>query len=367
MRCWSDQRCAWIALASIPGLGNIGSKNLIERFGCPEAVFDATLGELLKVDAVRESTARRILKGEFLLDADKELQRLEKYGGRLITLLDPFYPSSLREIHDPPLVLYAKGREFPSSHPFIAVVGSRNATHYGLKSAETMGMGLARRGMGVVSGLARGIDSAAHRGCLRGGGFTVAVMGTGLNVIYPGANRNLFEEIMNSGAVLSEFPLDTPPEPRNFPIRNRIISGMSSGVVVVEATRKSGSLITAFCALDQGREVFAVPGSIDSFKSMGSHHLIKQGAKLVENADDVLDGLLFDDNLDKGVDPGGYLHHGELEASERKILEVVGAYPIHIDEILRSACLDAAEGSSLLMKMELKGILKQLPGKMFVR
>jgi DNA processing protein len=221
----------------------------------------------------------------------------------------------------------------------------------------------------VVSGLAKGIDSAAHKGCLRARGLTIAVIGTGIDRVYPSQNKKLSEEISEKGTIVSEFPMGSPPEPRNFPIRNRIISGLSRGVAVVEATRNSGSLITASLALEQGREVFAVPGSIDSFKSMGSHYLIKQGAALIENADDILEGLgfsrrpvqqdcMFDDTNDSEL---------ELSDVERKIYSVLGDYPMHIDEIVRQGEMDAGEVSGALMELELKGLARQLMGKMFVR
>jgi DNA processing protein len=223
--------------------------------------------------------------------------------------------------------------------------------------------------VGVVSGLARGIDSAAHWGCLRGKGFTIAVMGTGIDRLYPRGNRRLFNRITESGTLITEFPTGSPPEPWNFPIRNRIISGLCRGVAVVEATKQSGSLITASLALEQGREVFAVPGSIDSFKSTGTHFLIKQGAKLIENADDILEDFDFYSGRREGSEvrsatEGALLEMDELE---RRLYEIISDYPIHIDEIVREGGMDTGEVSSLLMEMELKGIVKQLPGKMFVR
>jgi DNA processing protein len=215
--------------------------------------------------------------------------------------------------------------------------------------------------------MARGIDSAAHWGCIGGRGFTLAVLGTGIDTIYPKSNKKLFEQIIERGAVISEFPLGTPPEPKNFPIRNRIISGLSLGAVVVEATKKSGSLITAFLALEQGREVFAVPGSINSFKSRGCHLLIKQGAKLIENADDILDELGLNYEYAPKTDTFKELPPAPMDALEKAIFEIIGDYPIHIDQIARQGKMEPGEASSLLMKMELKGIVKQLPGKMFVR
>ena len=265
------------------------------------------------------------------------------------------------------MLLYVKGKEIPQNVTHIAIVGSRNPTTYGMKVAEEFGQGLARRRFGVVSGMARGIDSAAHWGCLGGHGFTLAILGTGIDIIYPGSNTKLFHHISQAGAVISEFPLGTPPEPRNFPIRNRIISGLSRGVLVVEATKKSGSLITASLALEQGRDVFAVPGSVNSFKSRGCHYLIKQGATLVENSDDILDELGFNYQFISKPDTFKEKYLPPLDASEKLLYDLIGDFPTHIDVIARESHLESAVVSSTLMRMELKGMIRQLPGKMFVR
>jgi DNA processing protein len=364
-----DDTYHWMALYLVPGLGNIAFKNLLAYFGNPEAVFKANLSELAEVEGIRKEAARGIVNREFITDPEKELRKAEECNVRIVTYADPSYPVILREIYDPPMLLYIKGKEIPANKVFMAVVGSRNASHYGLRAAENIGEGLATCGIGVVSGLAKGIDSASHRGCLRGKGFTIAVMGTGIDVIYPRSNRKLFNQVKESGAVISEFPLGSPPEPRNFPIRNRIISGLSKGVVVVEATRKSGSLITASLALDQGREVFAVPGSIESFKSRGAHFLIKQGARLVENSDDITGelGLKQMSFQASGFQKKGSKAPPDMDASERKIYEIIEGYPLHIDEIVRLGDLNAGEVLGILMRMELKGLVRQLPGKMFVR
>ena len=353
----------------IPGLGSGVVKNLLKRFGGPQAVFEAEFTELLYIDGVRKETARKIVKRELISDPEEELRRIEKCNARIVTYLDPSYPGLLKEIHYPPMVFYIKGNDIPVNHTFVAVVGSRVPTHYGVKAAENIGMGLASRRVGVVSGLAKGIDSAAHRGCLMGKGFTIAVMGTGIDVVYPDTNKKLFEKVVETGAVISEFPTGTPPEARNFPMRNRIISGLSRGVAVVEATRRSGSLITASFALDQGREVFAVPGSIDSFKSTGSHFLIKQGAKLIENADDILSEFGFVNEYIQSGDlfKGAFGAPPTMDESEKRIYEIIGEYPIHVDEIVRLGGMDAGEVLSILMRMELNGVVKQLSGKMFVR
>ncbi len=352
----------------IQGLGNTALRNLLKQFGSPRSIFEVGLRELTRVEGIREEIAHRIVNRDFLSDPEEELRRVEKCHARFITYEDSSYPVLLKEIHYPPMVIYIRGKDIPVDQTFIGVVGSRNPTHYGLRGAEKIALGLSRRGVGVVSGLAKGIDSAAHRGCLRGDGFTVAVLGTGIDVVYPPSNRKLFAQILETGAIISEFPVGTPPEPKNFPIRNRIISGLSKGVVVVEATKKSGSLITASFALDQGRDVFAVPGSIDSFKSTGSHLLIKQGAKLIENADDVLEEFGFMGYGQDIYDRGSALHTpADMDQFEKKIYEIIGDYPIHIDDIGRMGDFDPGQLLSILMKMELKGLVRQLPGKMFVR
>jgi DNA processing protein len=357
----------WLAIHLISGLGNLTFKKLLDRFGSPTRILGARKRDLLEVEGVRREIAARIVKKEFSADPSNVLRSLEKWDAKILTFADSTYPDSLKTIHDPPMVLYLRGDLIPQNFSFVAVVGSRNPTPYGLKAAENLGQGLARRGVGVVSGLARGIDSAAHWGCLSGHGFTVAVLGTGIDIVYPASNKKLFEEIASTGALVSEFPLGTPPEPKNFPIRNRIISGLAKGVIVVEATMNSGSLITASVALEQGREVFAVPGSIQSFKSRGCHFLIKQGAMLVENSDDVLDEMGLNYPFLPKTDTFKATPSPPIEESERKIYELVGDYPIHIDDIARQGNLEPATVSATLMRMELRGIIRQLPGKFFVR
>jgi len=342
-------------------------KNLLERFGSPEDIFQAKISELMVVDAVRGNIAQKIVRRECTADPLKVIGELDRLDARIVTYFDPFYPPLLKEIHSPPMLFYLRGNDIPQRLGLVSVVGSRHSTHYGVKVAEEIAQGLARRGLGVVSGMARGIDSAAHWGCLGGRGFTVAVLGTGIDVVYPKSNQKLFEHIMAKGAVISELPIGTPPEPKNFPNRNRIISGLSLGVVVVEAPRKSGSLITASLGLEQGREVFAVPGSINSFKSTGCHLLIKQGANLIENADDILDELGLNYDYAPKTDTYRETPATSMDTREKAIYDIIGDYPIHIDQIARQGNMEPSAVSSTLMKMELKGIVRQLPGKMFVR
>ncbi|MDY6879015.1 MAG: DNA-processing protein DprA [Desulfatiglans sp.] len=364
-----DDKFSWVSLYLVSGLGNTGFLNLLNRIGDPSVVLDTSLSELMNLGGLREDVARRIVNREFVADPDDELAEVDRLNARIVTYADPSYPAFLKQIHYPPMLFYLRGNDLPVNKMLIAVVGSRHATHYGLNAARAIGGGLAERGIGVVSGLAKGIDSAAHAGCLKGNGFTIAVMGTGIDTIYPPANRSLSEQIIEKGALISEFPIGTPPEAKNFPIRNRIISGLSRGVVVVEATKKSGSLITSSYALDQGREIFAVPGSINSFKSRGSHSLIKKGAKLVENADDIVSEFFFEIEESKTEDRSKTFSDTppDMDAREKKVYEILGDYPIHIDQIVRTGEMDPGEVLSILMKMELKGIVRQMPGKMFLR
>jgi DNA processing protein len=369
MSASQDNRLAWLALYMIPGLGNAVLKRLIETFGDPETVFEAGAAELTRIEGMRRDIAAKITNRALDREAEGEIRKAEQSNVRILVYTDPSYPVFLREIYNPPMVLFVRGKEIPLDMTFIGVVGSRNPTHYGRKAAEKIALGLARRGAGVVSGLARGIDAAAHTGCLMGNGFTIGVLGTGIDVVYPESNKALFQRIEDKGAIVSEFLTGTPPEPRNFPIRNRIISGLSRGTVVVEATRNSGSLITASLALEQGRDVFAVPGSIDSFKSTGSHLLIKQGAKLIENADDILAEFGF---FGRGVAEKSALTNPDgtprdMNEFEKKVYETIGDYPIHMDDIVRLGNMDAGKVAGILMKMELEGIVRQLPGRMFVR
>jgi DNA processing protein len=281
----------WIALKSIPGVGNITFPALVDKFVALPSIFNTSASQLATTPGISKKIATAIASFK---DWDKiklELDRTIKAGIKIITYSDELYPAKLLNIYDRPAFLYVKGN-LTKDEINIAMVGSRQASTYGKYTTERISRELAIKGITIVSGLARGIDAAAHRGALTASGITIAVMGSGLDVIYPPENKKLYAEIVQSGAVISEYPLGTPPLASNFPARNRIISGMSYGVVVVEAGEKSGSLITARLALEQGREVFAVPGSIDSSSARGTNKLIKQGAKLIENIDDILEYIL---------------------------------------------------------------------------
>jgi DNA processing protein len=358
----------WLHLKSVPGIGNHLFKRLIDRFGTPEAVLQASPADLLALDGITPRTVSALHSHGPPDGAASEIEDALRRGFRLIPLTHADYPPLLREIPDPPPLLYVSGDLALCERP-IAVVGSRNATAYGEAMARQLGSDLARLGFTVVSGMALGIDAAAHEGALSTRGRTVAVLGSGLANLYPPQHLRLFERISASGAVLSEFPLQAEPEAHHFPIRNRIISGMSLGTVVVEASKNSGSLITARLAAEQNREVFAVPGSIQSFKSMGTHTLIKQGAKLVENAQDIVSELghfLLDAAGDGGrqrVPPLEKRH--SLTEDEKKVFQAIGPYPLHIDELVRKLAMDAGKLSGILLQLELKGIVTQQAGKLF--
>ncbi len=363
-----DDILPWFHLKSVPGIGNHLFKRLIERFESPQNVLRASKKELLAVEGMTGDRAAAIKSHKISGRIRAELQRLTDTGFHLTALTDPDYPQLLRRIPDPPPFLYVHG-ELDDGAAKIAVVGSRSATGYGLHAARELSAGLATLGLTIVSGMALGIDTAAHEGALAVDGKTIAVLGSGLKRIYPAANRKLFERIATNGAVVSEFALNSEPEAHHFPLRNRVISGMCLGTVVVEAARKSGSLITARLAAEQNREVFAVPGSVHSFKSIGTHTLIKQGAKLVENVQDILEELppLPQPTVNvKSRDPDeGGKTPPALNADEARVFEALGPYEVHIDELARKLCLAPARISSLLLQLELKGLVIQSPGKFF--
>jgi len=363
-----DNLRPWFYLKSIPGVGNLLGKRLIDHFKSPQNIFRAPEDELLKIEGVTRRHVSAIKTHKMPAWVDAELDLAGRRGYRIITLTDSNYPGLLRQIPDPPPFLYVHGRLDPSPAK-LAIVGSRNATGYGLTTTRSLSASLASLGIVIVSGMARGIDTAAHEGALSGGGETVAVLGSGLERIYPAENEKLFHRISETGAVVSEFALMTEPEGHNFPLRNRIISGMSLGTVVVEATRKSGSLITARLAADQNREVFAVPGSIQSFKSSGTHTLIKQGAKLVEHAQDIVEELAPILRLN-GLPGAGHplkptAKPALLADDETRVYEAIGPYPKHIDELVREISMEPGRLSSILLKLELEGLVQQLPGKFF--
>ena len=358
----------WFALKSVRGIGNHLFKRLVNRFHSPELALTAPQEDLLEVEGMTPRLVAAI-KGHHLPDpVKKDLDLAMQKGYRIITMSNPDYPPLLLQIPDPPPFLYVFGH-LVSSIKTIAVVGSRNPTRYGVSTTKRLCMDLASYGITIVSGMAVGIDSAAHVGALTGKGYTIAVLGSGLEIIYPSENRKLFYQIAENGAVISEFPLMTEPEAHNFPIRNRIISGICLGTVVVEATKRSGSLITARLAAEQGREVFAVPGSIHSFKSTGTHTLIKQGAKLVEHTQDIMEEFLHVIEAPAVKENSVPNRTGQfippLSPDELLVFEALEPYPIHIDDLIRTLAMEPGKLSSILLQLELKGFIKQSPGKFF--
>ncbi len=360
-----DTVWSWFVLKSIPGIGNHLIKRLIDRFKAPESIFQASRPELLLTSGMSERLVTALKNHRISDEVQREYSRLKKSSFNIVTLSDSAYPQLLREIPDPPPYLYVFGSlDVPSD--MIAVVGSRHATEYGMMTSRRIARDLALRGITIVSGMARGIDSAAHQGALMAGGRTIAVLGSGLQKIYPAENRKLFYKIADQGAVISEFPLKAEPEPHHFPMRNRIISGMSLGTIIAEATKKSGSLITARLAADQGREVFAVPGSVQSFKSTGTHNLIKQGAKLVEHAQDVLEEL--QPQLAVDIDPQPVPDDDRwrsMTPDENRVARALEPYPVQIDDLIRKTGLESGKLLGLLLALELKGLVQQSAGKMF--
>jgi DNA processing protein len=369
----------WLALALTPGLGPTRGRRLVEFLGGITAVFQASLTEL-EATGVPAASAQSLGTGHSLELAQDELARTAAAGVKVISMDDPAYPPQLRQIYDPPLILYVRGNDAVISQPGIALVGTRHPTPYGLGMAERLACDLAARGLVIFSGMARGVDTAGHRGALAGKGKTVAVFGTGVDVAYPKENTRLVGQVLAAeGAVISEFPMGTFAAPQNFPIRNRIISGISLGVLVVEAAEYSGTRITARCALEQSRDVYAVPGNVTNKNSWGPNTLIKQGAKLVATWEDVWEELPTDVRLRLQPEGAGesqaaltasLFQESELPPHEKKIFALLKAdEATHIDEIVErlEPGLSSSEIFAALFELELAGKVKQLPGKNFVK
>ncbi len=357
----------WLALSFISGLGSTLIRRLIERFGTPEAVFHASKRELLEIEGLGEKLVEKIKDGPEERLIERELSLLKGVGGDIITIKDANYPKRLREIYDPPPILYIRGNLKEDDELAISIVGSRKTNPYGRWITEKISRELARNGITIVSGMARGIDAIAHMGAISEGGRTIAVLGCGIDVIYPSENRALFKEIIDHGAILSEFPMKSLPEGGHFPRRNRIISGLSLGVVVVQASQGSGSLITANYALEQGREVFAIPGNVGAEGSRGTNLLIKQGARLVESSEDILEEILPQWKREKEEEGEKKRPKIDLSEDERIIYELLDENPLHIDTIIRESGFDAGKVSSLLLDLELRGLISQWPGKCFTK
>jgi DNA processing protein len=389
-RLSDEDELYWLALRMVPGVGTRRISQLLERLQTPQAIFRASASEL-EGAGLSGAIARSIASGCSFEDAATQQQKLREAGAQLITLGDPRYPDALRRIFDPPPVLFARGRIELLSSVCIGVVGTRHPTPYGVAAAERLSGDLARAGVTITSGMARGIDTAAHKATLAAQGSTIAVLGCGVDIVYPSENRKLAAEIATKGLMLSEFPMEATAFPQNFPIRNRIISGLSAGILVIEGAQYSGSSITARLAIDQGREVFAVPGNITSKMSWGPNLLIKQGAKLVQDWNDVVVDLppaaqrrLIDEGrqriLDQGL-AGTHESSPSQPASQSALLnephqvvarKVLGALKtdqaIHLDVLVDS--LEGASASEIiaaLFELEILGLAKQLPGRNFVK
>ena len=330
----------------------------------------ASLRDLSRIRGLTPAVCQSIVDQRSKIPIDRELDMIQQRGCKVITIQDESYPPNLKAIYDPPQVLYVRGDLLPADSMAVSIVGTRSASPYGKMAAEQISNHLAARGVTVISGMAYGIDTAAHKGCLDAGGRTIAVMGNGLSVVYPARNIKLMEKIIESGAIISEFPMGMKPLRNNFPRRNRVISGLSLGTLVVEAPKRSGALITAEFALEQGREVLAVPGQIFSEMSGGTHDLIKQGAKLVESVEDIIEELpsyMLQPVTEEDFKVEEERMEIQLSAEEKAIWKVIGSSQIHIDDISRQAGLPAYKVSAALVMLELKGLVQQSAGKMFTR
>ena len=360
---------ALLRLHMTRGIGTKTYQALIERFGSSEAILDAPRAELEAVPGIGPKLATAVIETSRNIDITSEINLAKEKNVQIIPCTSDQYPKHLKTIYDPPLVLYVKGNILETDIIALAIVGARRCTYYGLSQAERFSRLLAQKGFCIVSGMARGIDAAAHRGAINSNGRTIAVLGCGLGVIYPRENIELAEQITQHGAIVSELPMNTPPDFRNFPPRNRLISGLSLGVLVVESLLNSGSLITAQWALEQGKEVFAIPGNIDNIYSRGTHKLIKEGAKLVEDITDIIQELGPVAEILNTCDapPTNDPRSLSLNSQEKKIFSLLSSSPKDIDEIIQLAGLPTSVVTSTLMILEIKKLVKQLSGKRFVK
>lgn len=359
---------AYLALNLLPKIGPVRVRRLIEVFGSPERILTAKAREILDVNGFGEDLAETVSGWESRIDLSRELRRINEESLTLITQEDPLYPKLLKQIYDPPILLYVRGQLTERDHNALAIVGSRHATQYGLATSKKLAFQLAYAGYTVISGLARGIDTAAHEGALASKGRTVAVIGAGLGKLYPPENKALAEKIAEQGAVVSEFPVDYPPDKQSFPLRNRIVSGWSTGVIVTEAPTRSGALITAQQAAEQGRTVYAVPGNIDRPSSHGCNRLIQEGAKLIMDGADVLDDLMTlfptQPHAPKTEESKPSI---ALSGDEETVYSALGTSETHINELSEHTGLPLPTISATLMKLEMKRVVKALPGKFYVR
>ena len=357
----TDELKYWVGFSRMPGIGRVKIAQLLEHFSTLEQAWKASTGELRKA-GLDSKSADTIVNMRPRISLDAEMESLKRYKVKVLTCDSATYPQRLREIYDYPPVLYVRGNPLPEDETCLAVVGTRRATVYGRQVTEEIVSDLARNKVTIVSGLAKGIDSIAHRAALEAGGRTIAVFACGLDIVYPAENANLAREIMERGALISEYPLGIRPKADNFPRRNRIMSGLSLGVLVIEAGESSGALITANQALEQNRDVFAVPGSILSPASRGTNRLIQEGAKLVRNHVDILEEL----NLAMVAQQLEMKEILPADETESLLLKQLSAEPTHIDEVCRHSRLTPALVSSTLTMMELKGMVKQVGGMNYV-
>jgi DNA processing protein len=367
-----DASHSWLALALTPGLASRLSARVLRKFDSPDGVFRASRASLESCNLPAQ-VAQAIVKKESFKRAEKELDAVRKISNcKLLNWTDPEYPQTLLQIYDPPVLLYVRGDVQVLNLPSLGIVGTRRPTLYGAQMAQRLGRELAARGLVIASGLARGIDAIGHQGALEANGRAVGVLGTGIDVCYPKENKKLYEKVLERGAIISEFPLRTHPAPENFPVRNRIVAGMPLGVVVIEGAQYSGSLITARLAMEFGREVFGVPGNVTQPVSFAPNQLIKQGAKLVTNAEDVIEELptpiraALVQAEKPEAEQRNLLAAASLNGSEKKLYELLSADELaHIDDIVERSGLNSSEVLATLFNLEMKGIIRQLPGKQF--
>jgi len=367
-----DASLSWLALVLTPGLGSRLSARVLRKFGSPDGAFRASLADLESCNLPAQA-AQAMVKKESFKRAEKELDGVRKIANcRLLNWTEPEYPQTLLQIYDPPVLLYVRGDLQVLNLPSLSIVGTRRPTPYGTQMAQRLGRELAARGLVIVSGLARGIDAIGHQGALDANGRAIGVLGTGIDVCYPKENKKLYEKVLERGAIITEFPLRTHPAPENFPVRNRIVAGMPLGVVVIEGAQYSGSLITARLAMEFGREVFGVPGNVTQPVSFAPNQLIKQGAKLVTNADDVIEELptpvraALVQAEQPEAEQRNLLAAASLNGSEKKLYELLNAdEPKPIDDIVEHSGLNSSEVLATLFNLEMKGIIRQLPGKQF--
>jgi DNA processing protein len=363
-------REALVALNMIELVGPVRARHLLEHFGEAPAILGASRDQLMSVHGVGPEVAEAVVNWEKNVDLKAELQRIEDFGCHIVIQEDEQYPELLKQIYDPPILLYVKGALTSRDKNAVAMVGSRQTTHYGIEVARKLGYQLGYLGVTVVSGGARGIDTAAHQGALNGKGRTICVLGTAINIVFPPENKELFDHISANGAVITQYPFNRNADRQSFAIRNRIVAGMSLGTVVVEANLTSGALITANFAIEYGRQVFAVPGRIDSPRSKGCHELIKKGAKLCEGAEDILsefEYLFPASNRPPAPNETGVLPALALSENEQRVFDALDGEPTPIDNVIRQSGMPASAVSVALFSLEIKHIVRQLPGKLFVK